>query len=90
MANKPMRTIYFIVSWAGSEPNHSIIIICGCHTTSAKPIPESDFCSRSIENQVDIIHLSFFNAVQCTTNTDVAFVALTHMFSLCQAFSWDP
>ena len=26
----------------------------------------------------------------CTTDTDVAFVTITHMFSLCQAFSWDP
>ena len=26
----------------------------------------------------------------CTTDTDVAFVTITHMFSLCQDFSWDP
>ena len=26
----------------------------------------------------------------CTTDTDVAFVTITHMFSLYQDFSWDP
>ena len=36
---------YLIASWTGSEHLHSTIIICGCHTTSAKSSPESDFCS---------------------------------------------
>ena len=36
---------FFIAIWTGSEHIHSTIIICGCHTTSAKSSPESDFCS---------------------------------------------